>query len=192
MFFFAGYFWISPCVWPNSGLWCCVCLTCPNITLLYLEVSNHNLMRQVHSPFHTGLTLQEQGLPFIVKERLVLITLQSQGLNRDLPFAKIHKSISCTNFQEKELTCIVTHHTLFIAKHIISNPFLEWELFFLFPYAISIEGFIGLSSFGFEGKAFFFGPWVRTTRQEGFNVEASKHNWRGKCKRTQNYSRLPF
>ncbi len=27
MCFFAGFFTISPCVWPNSGLWCCVCLT---------------------------------------------------------------------------------------------------------------------------------------------------------------------
>ncbi len=25
--FFAGVFWISPCVWPNSGNWCCVFLT---------------------------------------------------------------------------------------------------------------------------------------------------------------------
>jgi hypothetical protein len=37
-----------------SGLWCCVCLIL-QITLLYLEVSNHNLMRQVHLPFYTGL-----------------------------------------------------------------------------------------------------------------------------------------
>jgi len=34
-------------------------------------------------------TLQEQGLPFRVNERLVWITLQSEELNRDLPFAKI-------------------------------------------------------------------------------------------------------
>jgi hypothetical protein len=33
MYFFAGFFWISPCVWPNSGFWCCVFLTL-RITLL--------------------------------------------------------------------------------------------------------------------------------------------------------------
>jgi hypothetical protein len=34
VFFFSGFFWISPCVWPNSGFWCCVFLTL-RITLLY-------------------------------------------------------------------------------------------------------------------------------------------------------------
>jgi hypothetical protein len=34
MYFFAGFFWISPCVWPNSGFWCCVFLTL-QITLIY-------------------------------------------------------------------------------------------------------------------------------------------------------------
>jgi hypothetical protein len=24
---FCSFFWISPCVWPNSGFWCCVFLT---------------------------------------------------------------------------------------------------------------------------------------------------------------------
>jgi hypothetical protein len=27
MYYFAGCFWISPCVWPNSGFWCCVFIT---------------------------------------------------------------------------------------------------------------------------------------------------------------------
>jgi hypothetical protein len=27
IYFFADSFWISPCVWPNSGFWCCVFLT---------------------------------------------------------------------------------------------------------------------------------------------------------------------
>ncbi len=27
MYFFAGIFWISPCLWPNSGYWCCLFLT---------------------------------------------------------------------------------------------------------------------------------------------------------------------
>ncbi len=27
MYSFAGFSWISPCVWPNSGFWCCVFLT---------------------------------------------------------------------------------------------------------------------------------------------------------------------
>jgi hypothetical protein len=31
--FFRWFFWVSPCVWPNSGFWCCVCLTL-RITLL--------------------------------------------------------------------------------------------------------------------------------------------------------------
>jgi hypothetical protein len=34
MYFFAGLCWISRCVWPNSGFWCCVFLTL-RITLLY-------------------------------------------------------------------------------------------------------------------------------------------------------------
>jgi hypothetical protein len=25
--FFAGFLWISPSLWPNSGFWCCVFLT---------------------------------------------------------------------------------------------------------------------------------------------------------------------
>jgi hypothetical protein len=33
MCFFVGFFWVSPCVWPNSGFRCCVCLTL-QITLL--------------------------------------------------------------------------------------------------------------------------------------------------------------
>ncbi len=27
MYFFAGFFLLSPCVWPNSGFWCCIFLT---------------------------------------------------------------------------------------------------------------------------------------------------------------------
>jgi hypothetical protein len=27
MYFFAGFFWISPFVWPNPGYWCCLFLT---------------------------------------------------------------------------------------------------------------------------------------------------------------------
>jgi len=27
MYFLAGFFWISPCVLPNSGYWCCLFLT---------------------------------------------------------------------------------------------------------------------------------------------------------------------
>jgi len=27
---FAGFLKIWPCVWPNSGFWCCVCLTLPD------------------------------------------------------------------------------------------------------------------------------------------------------------------
>ncbi len=39
MYFFAGFFRISPCVWPNSGFfWCCVFLTL-QITLLLYSVS---------------------------------------------------------------------------------------------------------------------------------------------------------
>ncbi len=26
MYFFAGFFWVSPCVWANSGFWCCAFL----------------------------------------------------------------------------------------------------------------------------------------------------------------------
>jgi hypothetical protein len=33
MYFFAGFLLISPCVWPNSGFWCCVFLTL-RITLI--------------------------------------------------------------------------------------------------------------------------------------------------------------
>ncbi len=34
IYFFAGFFWMSPCVWPNSGFWCCVFLTL-RLTLLF-------------------------------------------------------------------------------------------------------------------------------------------------------------
>ncbi len=34
MYFFADFFLISPCMWPNSGFWCCVFLTL-QITVLY-------------------------------------------------------------------------------------------------------------------------------------------------------------
>ncbi len=33
-YFFAGIFLISPCVWPNSGYWCCLFLTLLRISLL--------------------------------------------------------------------------------------------------------------------------------------------------------------
>jgi hypothetical protein len=33
MYLFVGFLEISPCVWPNSRFWCCVCLTL-EITLL--------------------------------------------------------------------------------------------------------------------------------------------------------------
>ncbi len=33
MYFFAGFFSNLTCVWPNSGFWCCVCLTL-RVTLL--------------------------------------------------------------------------------------------------------------------------------------------------------------
>jgi hypothetical protein len=35
MYFLQCFFWISPCVWPNSGLWCCIFLTLL-ITLTYM------------------------------------------------------------------------------------------------------------------------------------------------------------
>jgi hypothetical protein len=37
---FAGFFLISPCVWPNSGFWCCVFLTL-RITLLTVHLNFH-------------------------------------------------------------------------------------------------------------------------------------------------------
>jgi hypothetical protein len=36
MYFFECFILISPCVWPNSGFWCCVFLTLRIITLLSL------------------------------------------------------------------------------------------------------------------------------------------------------------
>jgi hypothetical protein len=36
-YFFAGFFLMSPCVWPNSGFWCCVFLTLP-ITLISPDI----------------------------------------------------------------------------------------------------------------------------------------------------------
>jgi hypothetical protein len=46
MYFFAGYFWISPSVWwPNSGFWCCVFLTL-RITLLSCQFSTNYLLVQ--------------------------------------------------------------------------------------------------------------------------------------------------
>jgi magnesium-transporting ATPase (P-type) len=40
------FFWISPCVWPNSGFWCCVCLTF-RITLLSHNTKNHKSTSKV-------------------------------------------------------------------------------------------------------------------------------------------------
>ncbi len=42
MYFFVVCFWISPCVWPNLGFWCCVFLTL-RITLLLLLQKMCNL-----------------------------------------------------------------------------------------------------------------------------------------------------
>ncbi len=41
MYFFAGFFWISPCVWPNSGFWCCV-LKHPQEKNMFLLVEREN------------------------------------------------------------------------------------------------------------------------------------------------------
>jgi len=85
MYFFAGFFWISPCVWPNSGYWCCLFLTL-QISLLYVKVSNHNLMRQVHLPSYTCLKLLEQGC--FSEWKASLNSLQGEELNREFPYAK--------------------------------------------------------------------------------------------------------
>ncbi len=54
--------------------------------LLYLEVSNHNLMRQVHLPSYTGLKLLEQGC--LLEWKANLNSLQGEELNREFPYAK--------------------------------------------------------------------------------------------------------
>jgi magnesium-transporting ATPase (P-type) len=92
MYFFAGFFWISPCVWPNSGYWCCLFLTLW-ISLLYVEVSNHNLMRQVHLPSYTGLKLLEQGC--LSEWKASLNSLQGEELNREFPYAKKSTKTFC-------------------------------------------------------------------------------------------------
>jgi hypothetical protein len=59
--------WISPCVWPNSGFWCCVSLSLPitlmsGFTLVTKKVGSrsytvlggyHNFMIPVPIHFHT-------------------------------------------------------------------------------------------------------------------------------------------
>jgi hypothetical protein len=43
MYFFASFFRISPCVWPNSWFWCCV-LNHPQEKNMFLLVERENLI----------------------------------------------------------------------------------------------------------------------------------------------------
>jgi hypothetical protein len=39
MYYFAEFFWISPCLWPNSGFWCCLFLTL-RISLMAISLNS--------------------------------------------------------------------------------------------------------------------------------------------------------
>ncbi len=43
MYFFADCFWISPCVWPNTGFWCSVFLTLRVTRILDRDYGNSEL-----------------------------------------------------------------------------------------------------------------------------------------------------
>ncbi len=50
--------WISPCVWPNSGFWCCVCLYFTlQTTLLYWDFDPLENRHAMPGPWHKGLNL---------------------------------------------------------------------------------------------------------------------------------------
>ncbi len=44
MYFFAGFFLISPCVWPNSGFWCCVFLTLRITLMRYMQNCKYEVL----------------------------------------------------------------------------------------------------------------------------------------------------
>ncbi len=49
MYFFVGFLKISPCVWPNSGYWCCLFLTL-RISLLCINSISRNLCETISIP----------------------------------------------------------------------------------------------------------------------------------------------
>ncbi len=49
MYFFAGFFLISPCVWPNSGYWCCLFLT---LRISLISIENLKFRKLIFIFFH--------------------------------------------------------------------------------------------------------------------------------------------
>jgi hypothetical protein len=49
VYFFAGFLWISPCVWPNSGFWCCCFSYFTHNSIIYSTLSSS--ARLAASPF---------------------------------------------------------------------------------------------------------------------------------------------
>jgi hypothetical protein len=62
-FFLAGFFWISPSVWPNSGFWCCVFLTLlisPISTLNTVNLSKEKIIGTINWISFRSSTLPSQ------------------------------------------------------------------------------------------------------------------------------------
>jgi hypothetical protein len=67
MYFFAGFFLISTCVWPNSGFWCCVFLPLQIILLSdYVYCSSFRFGNQRERP------LEELDMAWIIQLDYVL------------------------------------------------------------------------------------------------------------------------
>jgi len=59
-FFFAGFLKISPCVWPNSGFWCCVFLTL-GVTLVLIGIIYFIFGRKITKSWHTCLFFSKRS-----------------------------------------------------------------------------------------------------------------------------------
>jgi hypothetical protein len=65
MYFFEGFFKISPCVWPNSGFWCCVFVTLW-ITLMWwnfpFQTNKFLFLKNLENFFNENLQIKQHSL----------------------------------------------------------------------------------------------------------------------------------